>query len=382
MPPSEPAPLDPPVVSIVVPIRGETEELSALTKEIHSVLADEENQYELVFIDDVSREGTKGVYDELGERCALRLVSTDGEMGVAAQVVAGISEARGELIVVMDAASGYPIDAIPQMIARLEEDETDFVMGSRYLSGGSLPDDWGAFRRLVSRIPLPLMRPLTKLRDPLSGFFAFCRHNLPELENLRPIGSLIALEILVRGDFGKPAEIPIHAKGPHREKRGAGQHGLLDFLRHIRRLYQYKHPVPTELVQFAGVGGSGFIVDLCFYLGLQAAFGLDHRVARALSFVAAASWNWAANRTITFDKRPKTSKLKQWPAFLMTSISHQLGLLHAADGVRALLRPGSRPGVDARGSRRYGLQLHRGANLRLQACQRDGRKRESIVGGS
>ena len=67
------------------------------------------------------------------------------------------------------------------------------------------------------------------------------------------------------------------------------------------------------------VGSTGVLVDLSIYIALQKLFAIDHRVARAYSFIVAASWNWALNRLITFTYRQKMSKLIQLPAFILTS---------------------------------------------------------------
>jgi dolichol-phosphate mannosyltransferase len=92
------------------------------------------------------------------------------------------------------------------------------------------------------------------------------------------------------------------------------------YLRHLRRLYQFRFPFLAEFTQFGIVGGSGFAVDVALYLGLQALTGMGHFAARALAFWGAASWNWAWNRVLTFSNRQKTAMLVQWPSFLLTSL--------------------------------------------------------------
>ena len=67
------------------------------------------------------------------------------------------------------------------------------------------------------------------------------------------------------------------------------------------------------LIAFAAVGASGFVLDVACYLGLQE-LGLDHRVARALAFWPAVTWNWFLNRKITFRRRPEDRRAPQWGA--------------------------------------------------------------------
>jgi dolichol-phosphate mannosyltransferase len=164
-----------------------------------------------------------------------------------------------------------------------------------------------------------MVLPLTSIKDPMSGFFAFKRKDMPPADKLSPIGYKIGLEILVKGEFKKPDEVPIHFSERKYGESKLSVKEQIFFLRHLRRLYQYRYPAWTEFVQFGLVGSTGVVVDLAFYLSVQAIFMVDHKLARAISFVGAASWNWALNRLITFTHRQKMSKVIQWPAFIMTS---------------------------------------------------------------
>ncbi|MCK7578040.1 MAG: glycosyltransferase [Chromatiales bacterium] len=60
-----------------------------------------------------------------------------GEKGLSTAVLRGLDEARGEFVVVMDADLSHPADRIPEIIARLQHGRNDFVIGSRYVEGGS-----------------------------------------------------------------------------------------------------------------------------------------------------------------------------------------------------------------------------------------------------
>jgi len=221
---------------------------------------------------------------------------------------------------VMDADLSHPAERIPDMLALLEHNKKDFVVGSRYVAGGSLDPSWTWFRLLNSKVATWLALPLARIRDPMSGFFAFRRADMPETHLLSPIGYKIGLELLVKGNFKKPGEVPIHfADRVHGESKLTWKEQVR-YLRHLRRLYQFRFPFLAEFMQFGAVGGSGFAVDLLIYLGLQWLTGMGHVAARALSFWGAASWNWAWNRVLTFSNRKKTAKLAQWSGFLFTSL--------------------------------------------------------------
>lgn len=78
------------------------------------------------------------------------------------------------------------------------------------------------------------------------------------------------------------------------------------------------------LLRFALVGLSGFLVDAILYLLLRDACRLDHRLARSLAFVPAATWNWYVNRLWTFRRPPSLPSatrrtLGEWCRFLASS---------------------------------------------------------------
>ena len=77
--------------------------------------------------------------------------------------------------------------------------------------------------------------------------------------------------------------------------------------------------VIARLASFAGVGATGFALDVSCYLGLQW-LGLDHRVARALAFWPAATWNWFLNRKVTFHGRAADRHFRQWTRFVAGSL--------------------------------------------------------------
>jgi dolichol-phosphate mannosyltransferase len=87
----------------------------------------------------------------------------------------------------MDADLSHPPEALDRILAKLEEG-ADFVVGSRYVRGGTTSDDWGALRWLNSRVATLVARPLTTVRDPMAGFFALRRLTFEQGQEFNPIG--------------------------------------------------------------------------------------------------------------------------------------------------------------------------------------------------
>jgi len=308
------------MISIIVPTYQEVENLQPLSEMIHSALTDAgETSYEIIIMDDNSQDGSIEKVSEIASQHPIRIVTRTENRGLSPAVIDGFGEAQGEFVVTMDADLSHPATAIPQMVAQLRSGESDFVLGSRYVDGGSIDESWTLWRYINSVVATIPALPLTKVKDPMSGFFAVRKTDIPNAYNLSPIGYKIALEVMVKGNFEKVTEVPIHFVDRVHGESKLTLKEQLKYLRHLRRLYQYKFKTKAEFFQFAAVGSSGFIVDLAVYLVLQM-MGTSHTVARAISFWPAVTWNWMLNRTITFSHREKTKKTAQWGAFVSSSL--------------------------------------------------------------
>jgi dolichol-phosphate mannosyltransferase len=306
-------------LSVIIPTFREVKNLEPVARAVGAALAHAHLAYEIIFVDDDSADGSEEKARQLANTLPVRMIVRRGEKGLSTAVLRGIAEARGEFVVVMDADLSHPAERIPDMLAKLDHRQNDFVIGSRYIEGGSLDASWNWFRRLNSKVATWLALPLARIHDPMSGFFAFRRAGMPPTHLLSPIGYKIGLELLVKGEFRKPGEVPIHfIDRVHGESKLTWKEQVR-YLRHLRRLYQHRWPFLSEFLQFGVVGASGFLIDVLIYLGLQLA-GLGHVAARAASFWGAVSWNWIWNRLLTFSNRQKTSMLVQWPSFVLTSL--------------------------------------------------------------
>ena len=310
--------MSPPEISVVAPTFREAENIPALAERIAAALRG--RRYEIIVADDPSADGTDAVCARLAATLPLRLLSRQGARGLSPAVLDGVAAARGEFVAVLDADLSHPPEKIPELIAPLQDGAADFVVGSRYVKGGETADDWSALRRLNSRVATLLARPLTPLADPMSGFFAFRRAQMPPPEMLSPIGYKIGLEIAVKAGHARArlAEVPIFFGDRRAGESKMTPREQLNYLRHLRRLYHHRWPKRMEALQFAATGGIGFLWDALFYFALQAA-GLGHLWARALAFWPGVTSNWFLNRVMTFKTRPRISAARQWARFVAVS---------------------------------------------------------------
>jgi len=306
------------MLSVIVPTYKEVDNIESLARTLHEVLTQADISYELLIVDDDSGDGIEAKVAELtGELPISFHCRTGGRRDLSESVLDGIAMACNDLVVVMDADLSHPAAAIPELIRPIQSGHADMVIGSRYVEGGSFDRRWDFWRFVNSQLATLLVKPLLSCADPMSGFLAVNRRILPQRSELNPIGYKIGLEILVRTNCSNFQEIPIRFSD---RDKGDSKMNLLqqfNYLRHLRRLYLYRFPGPAELLHFLAVGSSGFIIDVTAYYLLQL-IGIEHRLARALSFWPAVTSNWFLNRNTTFSERARRPRLRQWLEFVFS----------------------------------------------------------------
>ncbi len=119
------------LVSIIVPVYNEEESITPLFEEIRTALEGWAHPWELLFVNDGSRDGSAAILDELVRRDArVRVVHLRRNFGQTAAMSAGIDHARGEVFVPIDGdLQNDPAD-IPALVQRLD-DGFDVVSGWR-----------------------------------------------------------------------------------------------------------------------------------------------------------------------------------------------------------------------------------------------------------
>jgi len=121
-----------PDLSVIVPLYNEEESVGPMYRAIVDALEPLGRSYEIVFVDDGSRDGTYGKTKELAERDArLRVIHFRGNYGQTAAMSAGIEHARGKVLITMDGdLQNDPAD-IPKFLEKINEGN-DIVCGWRH----------------------------------------------------------------------------------------------------------------------------------------------------------------------------------------------------------------------------------------------------------
>jgi dolichol-phosphate mannosyltransferase len=273
------------LISIIIPTLREAGNLPTLTERIASAISG--RAFEIIFVDDDSRDGTEDVCTTLARTFPVRLITrTDTFDGLGGAVLRGINESKGQTLVVMDADLQHPPEKIPELIAAIESGSAEFCVGSRYVPGGTTSEHWSIFRKVNSRFATLLARPFAgSIRDPMSGFFALSRSTFDRGEYLAPLGYKIGLELICKCRASPVVEVPIHF-----ESRRTGHSKLtlkqqFRYLEHLSRLYDFCFPRLTPALKFMIVVSLAWLVCAAVFLPLVGSVPMW--AATALGYVGA-----------------------------------------------------------------------------------------------
>jgi dolichol-phosphate mannosyltransferase len=300
-------------VTVVVPTYKEAENLPHLIGRLGKVRQEHGLDLDVLIMDDNSQDGSAELVAARPEDW-VKIVVRTADRGLSPSVLDGMKRATGDVLVCMDADLSHPPEAIPAMLRKLEEG-ADFVIGSRYVEGGSTSDDWGFLRWLNSRVATLLARPLTSARDPMAGFFAFRRSTFAAGRDFNPVGYKIGLEFIVKCRCERVVEVPIHFEDRQLGKSKLTMRQQLLYIKHLRRLYTFKFGTWSQLVQFLTVGGLGTLVNLVLLTAFLHA-GLAASPAVAAAIVLSMVFNFVLNRRFSFGESRRESWIKQFVGFM------------------------------------------------------------------
>ncbi len=269
-------------LTVVVPTFNEADNVEELVRRIADSCAG--IRTEVLFVDD-STDHTPDVIRRVMGRAPLRVrmihrVGAHRVGGLSGAVTRGLAAAEGSWVVVMDGDLQHPPEMVPRLYEAGLNGGQDLVVASRYCGDGDasgLSDSW---RRTVSSSSTALARAAFPRRvgrhctDPMTGFFAV-RRDAVDLEQLRPKGFKILLEILARHDL-RVGELPFtFGERFHGESKASWKQGTA-FLAQLAQLRM------GRVFSFGLVGLVGLVVNLVA-MALLIAVGANYILAAILA---------------------------------------------------------------------------------------------------
>jgi len=252
--------------SVVVPFYNEQENIPPLYMKLTEVMDAIGEPYELVFVDDGSKDDTFKVLSEIYEHDRrVNLVRLRRNFGQTAGLKAGFDFARGEVIVSMDGDLQHDPDEIPKFLEKIEEG-FDLVSAWRY----QRHDHW-LTRQIPSRVANWMMAKLSgiELHDFGTTFKAYRREIIQEIQLYGELHRFIPA--LASSTGARIAEVPI---ADLKRKSGKSSYGIRRTIRAFLDLIIVKFLLdystrPLQFFGLLGVGGAGIGFLLACFLAYE-----------------------------------------------------------------------------------------------------------------
>jgi dolichol-phosphate mannosyltransferase len=291
-----------PLLSVIICTLDEHEAIGGVLEEVRAELAGV--PYEIIVVDDSANDLTAMVVKaHTRADPAVRLIRREGCGGLASAAIAGWDAARGRVLAIMDGDGQHDPKLIGRLLRRVEETNADIVVASRYLE--SAESGLCGPRHLISRGGVMLSGLLLGLRlaDPMSGCFLMRRD---WYETVRPSLSGLGFKILV-DVVASGRRRPIVEQIPTVLRARAGGESKLDLrvaVDLITLLVEKRTggAISARMSQFLLVGATGLAAHMTV-LSLAGLSQAPFWAAQTLAILAAMSWNFVLNNSLTFRDR-------------------------------------------------------------------------------
>jgi dolichol-phosphate mannosyltransferase len=288
-------------LSVVVPTYNEAENVPLLVEKLKVALAGID--WEVIFVDDDSRDGTATVARSLAQSSGgrVRVVQRIGRRGLSSACVEGALASSAPYIAVMDGDLQHDERLLPKMLKSLK-DGAEIAVGSRFVPGGDV-GEFAANRIKISKAGAQLAKLVVKqeLSDPMSGFFMLRRDVFERVvRNLSAKGFKILLDIFASAPKPlKAVELPFtfgsRIKGESKlDTMVAWEYAMLLL---DKMLGSY---VPVRFLMYMGVGTFGLLVHFIVLWFTYKSQHLQFATAQTIATVIAMMFNYWLNNIVTY----------------------------------------------------------------------------------
>ncbi len=188
-------------LSLVIPAYNESEGVHQTAEALRTLLTQLGKSYdiEVVFVNDGSKDDTAALLkQEFNGDSRVQVVSHEVNRGLGAAIRTGFQHAKGDVIVTTDFDGTYPLDTIPQMLARMTADDCDICTASPYHPNGHVEGVPG-YRLIFSFGASLLYRILVSWRiHTWTALFRAYRRRVVETVTFESNDFLAGTEIIVK----------------------------------------------------------------------------------------------------------------------------------------------------------------------------------------
>lgn len=201
-------------LTVIIPAYNEAKRLPATLREACAYLEDHYPKAEVIVVNDGSTDATDKVVQRYAKQFPqLRLLSLTKNVGKGGAVRAGALEAKGKLVLFMDADNSTPISELEKLMPLIKKSQV--VIGSRHMKGSNIVIRQPWYRRLLSRSANLLIQTLLVhgVQDTQCGFKLFqhtAAHELFSRQRTSGFGFDIEILTIAQRTLGyKISEVPV-----------------------------------------------------------------------------------------------------------------------------------------------------------------------------
>lgn len=319
-------------VVVVIPTYNERDNIAKMIEALAVELPKIKNHtMELLVVDDTSPDKTYEVVREKAKKYSwVNLLLNPKKEGLGKAYAKGFKYAmeklRADYIMEFDSDFQHRPDEIKRLVAKVDEGY-EYIIGSRYISGGSIPRQWGFNRKFLSVVGNLVARIgllLPKVHDVTTGF---------KLTKVKGVMDRVPLDHLYSNSFAykvhiladcvnrgaKVCEVPITFEARTKGESKIIKNEMLETLKVIF-LFQIHNPKIVRFVKFGTVGFVGFLVN---YLGLELfkRLGLSTYFSTLIATELAIISNFIFNNVWTFKEKMITRVSDVIPQFIKFNVS-------------------------------------------------------------
>lgn len=297
-------------VVIILPTYNEADNIEQLIEQLGEVFANEPDyRFSILVVDDTSPDKTAHVVKGLQKKNKSIELLLGKKEGLGAAYVRGmhyaVDKMQADILFQMDSDLSHDPKVVPQFLRKLEGG-ADYVVGSRYIAGGSIPENWGLDRKIYSVtgnmvIRFGLMIP--RIHEWTSGYramrtnvFKKISHGLEKYRGY--IFQIVSMHRVVKAHF-VIAEVPIKfTDRKYGKSKIIPKEYIPDILQYIL--------LNSSFVKFFITGIFGFGLDFSIAAFLIYVLHLFEPTANAISATVAVSSNFLINNYWSFNHKKIT----------------------------------------------------------------------------
>lgn len=291
---------------IIIPTFNERDNIARLVPELFDQFQSMTHDMHVLVVDDSSPDGTADSVRQLQQRYPNLHLLLGRKVGLGAAYIRGMTHALdvlgAEVVFEMDADFSHQPSDVPRLMTNIDHG-ADFVIGSRYVPGGTIPKEWGWMRQansIFGNIVARYVAGIYRVRDCTAGFRAIRASLLRgvNLSGLRVQGYAFQVALLhaavVQG--AKVVEVPVNFVD---RTQGDSKLGLRDIVEFIWNAWWIRFQASRTFIKFAIVGATGVVVNLGLFSALLA-FGMNKYLASPIAIEASIVSNFLLNNYWTF----------------------------------------------------------------------------------